>query len=406
VYVKSFYKVISKRGLKLLLKLVVVIIAIVVFGQVSPIKIFPGNLYYTLICGTFILFFIIGTKIHFNFLVLWLVFACFYSIVLNDIPNSFKPNQRFIAFIMVMGLIGPMVCNSALFQFRVRIFAVFGIVIVTSVILSFFGIILNISFMVGRGGYVGLFSHSMLLGPMAAVSMLISLNWGSTTRILKHKIFFFALSGFSFITCVAAGSRSGLLGGIAGILFYFYKINQGSISLFIKIIIIASGIGLLTFPLWEKYTERLRGKIEYSEKMGDAMVTRTGLWKLRIQEFKSSPVFGVGFASVTASKISIFEDSHGRIEPGSSWLALLSMVGLFGFIPFLFLFISYAKYVWTDKDDIHSSAFLGGMLFLFVVHMMAEGYVLSAGSGLFFFFWELMGIIDLKKNSAYLITVK
>jgi len=33
--------------------------------------------------------------------------------------------------------------------------------------------------------------------------------------------------------------------------------------------------------------------------------------------------------------------------------------------------------------------------------MMAEGYVFSAGSGLFFYFWLTMGIIEVNKaNSA------
>ena len=97
----------------------------------------------------------------------------------------------------------------------------------------------------------------------------------------------------------------------------------------------------------------------------------------------------------------IFDKAEGQIEPASSWLAVLSMIGLFGFIPFLGLTLHCISYVFRDKTNPTNSAFLGGMLFLFMVHMIAEGYVLSAGSGLFFYFWLVIGITEQTKNTNY-----
>jgi hypothetical protein len=77
------------------------------------------------------------------------------------------------------------------------------------------------------------------------------------------------------------------------------------------------------------------------------------------------------------------------------------MTGFLGFIPIFILMIKSGIFVFKDKYEPLSSAFLGGMFLLFIVHMFAEGYVLSAGSGLFFYFWLTVGMIE-----AYRVSVK
>jgi len=77
------------------------------------------------------------------------------------------------------------------------------------------------------------------------------------------------------------------------------------------------------------------------------------------------------------------------------------MVGLFGFVPFILIIAGYLKFVFKDKTNPTNSAFPGGLLFLFIVHMMAEGYVLSAGSGLFFYFWLVMGNIEIIRKQQH-----
>jgi O-antigen ligase len=138
-----------------------------------------------------------------------------------------------------------------------------------------------------------------------------------------------------------------------------------------------------------------------AEEQEDAFFTRAALWDMRIQEFESSPLIGVGFASVDPEISTRFDEEEGRVEPGSSWLAVLSMTGLLGFIPIVIMILKCGIFMFKDKNQPLLSAFLGGMLFLFVVHMFAEGYVLSAGSGLFFYFWLTVGMIE-----AYRVSVK
>lgn len=327
---------------------------------------------------------------------LWLVFAGYLSIILNDIPSFFKPYQRFIAFIFVMGLIGPFIRNSALNIFRTKLFSLLNQGVTILVTLSFFGIAAGLPTMVGRGGFSGFFNHSMMLGPMASIGMLTAIHNAYITPKKKKRWLFLGIAALAFVTSVAAGSRSALLAGVAGAVFYYYKTNQGNVTRFIRVIIVIIAIGIFSFPLWEPYTERIMGKMDYSEQHGDLLVTRTVIWEMRVREFRSSPIIGVGFASVDSSILdNRFDANEGRVEPGSSWLAVLSMTGLLGFIPLLLLTLKYIRFLFKEKNDRIHAAFLGSLLFLFIVHMMAEGYVLSAGSGLFFYFWLIMGNIEI-----------
>ena len=387
--------------MKLLIKTVSIVAAIAVLIQISFLKFNLGNAYYGILIAVFILFLISGKELRFNYLMAWFVLAGFFSIVFNEIPSFFRPYERFIAFVAVMGLTGPLLNNTALQPFRQILFKTINALLVAMVILSFFGIAAGLPGMVGRGGFAGLFNHSMMLGPMAAIAMLVSINWAYNTQERKKYWLYLSMAVFAFLTSVSAGSRSALLAGIAGGLFYYYKINQGKMTRFLKVIIVIISIGIFSFPLWESYTERLMDKMAYAEQEGDVLVTRAKIWQTRLKEFNSSPLIGVGFASVDTSSGAKFDKTEGRVEPGSSWLAVLSMVGLFGFVPFILIIAGYLKFVFKDKTNPTNSAFPGGLLFLFIVHMMAEGYVLSAGSGLFFYFWLVMGNIEIIRKQQH-----
>lgn len=381
--------------MKQLIKILSTVVAIAAIIQISFLEFNLGNAYYGILIVAFLLLLLLGKNIKFNFLMLWLLLAGLLSIVFNDIPSFFQPYQRFIAFILVLGLIGPLMSNTALHTYRIKLFNIFNQGILILVTLSFFGIAAGLPIMIGRGGFTGFFSHSMVLGPMAAVAMLVAIHSAYTTDKKKKRWLFLGLAALAFVTSVAAGSRSALLAGVAGGLFYYYKLNRGKITRFFRVIIVIVAIGIFSFPLWEHYTERIIGKMAYAEQQGDALVTRAALWEMRIQEFRSSPIIGVGFASVDTNISTKFDATEGRVEPGSSWLAVLSMTGLLGFIPLLLLTLKYIRFLFKEKNNRIQAAFLGSMLFLFIVHMMAEGYVLSAGSGLFFYFWLTMGNIEI-----------
>lgn len=374
--------------------------------QISSLNFSFGNLYYGIFIAVLTTLLIIKTRVKFNVLMILFAFAGILSIILNDVPSFFQPYHRFIIFTVIISLIGPFIYNSTLHLFRLTLGNMLNNAILIMVIISFIGIVAGLPTMVGRGGFAGLFNHSMMLGPMAAIAILVALH-AAQLAVNKRKYWFFmALAAMAFITCIAAGSRSALLSGVAGSIFFYYKLNQGKLTRFVRIILVIIAFGVFSFPLWESYTERMMDKIAYSENQGDALVTRTGLWEMRISEFKSSPFVGVGFAAVDTEISTKFNEEDGKVEPGSSWLAILSMTGLLGFIPIFILIAKNIFFLFKDRQDPIFSALLGGLLFMFIVHMMAEGYALSAGSGLFFYFWLLMGTIEVMKNNKYIIQVK
>jgi hypothetical protein len=328
---------------------------------------------------------------------IWIISSGLVSILLNDIPSFFRPYERLIVFVLVVGLVGPLIQNTSLNIFRQRLFTAINHLIVAMVLVSFFGIIVGLPIMIDRGGYIGLFANSMLLGPMSAIAILVMVHRASQA-VDTVRWFYFVMAAFALLTCVAAGSRSALVAVIAGVVFYYYKTFQRKLTRFTRVVLVIVTICFISYPLWQQYTDRLMGKMAYGQLQGNLMVSRTFLWETRVNEFKTSPMIGVGFAAVDTSLSDRFDKIKGRVEPGSSWLAILSMIGLLGFIPITVLIFSYIRSLYIDNVNQTKSAFLGGLLAFFCFHMFAEGYVLSAGSGLFFYFWLVMGNIELHKN--------
>jgi len=379
-------------------KILATLVALTVLAHVSSFKLELGNVYYGILICTFLLLLAPRKKHRLNPLMAWVVIASFISILLNEIPSFFRSYERFVAFVMLIGLVGPLINNSSLQLFRTKLFATINILIVVMVLISFLGIATGLPFALGRGGFAGVFNHSMILGPMAAIAMLVSINLAYGVEQSKYHRIFLAIAAVAFVTCVAAGSRSALLAGVGGGLFYYYKINQGQLNRYMRSVVAILALLILSFPVWEPYTERISGKMAYAEQHGDVLVSRTALWELRLREFKTSPIVGVGFAAVNTTMSTRFDAIEGKVEPGSSWLAVLSMIGLLGFIPLLLLILGYLEQVYKEKGDKNNSAYLGALLIFFIIHMMAEGYILSAGSGLFFYFWLTLGILEQNKK--------
>jgi O-antigen ligase len=139
-------------------------------------------------------------------------------------------------------------------------------------------------------------------------------------------------------------------------------------------------------------------KISSAQESGDITSSRTNLWNARLTEFSSSPIVGIGFASVNVdlNEEARFDEETGKVEPGSSWLAILSMTGILGFLFFFIMFVKYFLFIWkkANSNNIYL-CLLGSLLVFYAIHMLGEGYIISSGSGLFFYFWLLLGVIDI-----------
>lgn len=366
----------------------------------------PQNVYYALMGLFFFIVLFTGGVQKINPLLGMFLFFCMVSILMNDIPSHFQPWFRFISFVLVIGLIGPLINSPKFYAFRYFAFSKANMAILALGAGSFLTRVLPLGVPAGRGGWSGFFVHTMILGPMAAIALMMSfylfyLEKGKENPIKKRIIFFQICIGSSFLSLLLASSRTAILACVAGLLFFFYKIYQERFAKFLYSIVIVTVLTAGSYPLWSQYTTGIQQKMESSEKKGDLTASRTSIWQARLLEFSQSPIYGIGFSHLmfTGSNAKDKADD-GKIEPGSSFLAILAMTGILGFSVFLILFIGYLFFLLTNKFDMLSTAVLGSLLIFFTLHMLAEGYILSSGGVLFFYVWLLLGNIEMYKQTG------
>lgn len=377
------------------------LMAIVVIFNNSSFGISLTSIYYAL--GIAFLFWIPLMKNSnmkvLSFSMLFLYIAGIVSIIFNNIPIQYKSEQRFLMFVCFTILIGPFIGGNKFTVFRKYLFHYTTIINIFFCSLSFLGLSTGLYRGLARTDFTGLYSHSMLLGPLSGIAILSCLYYFYSTNSKNKKYLLLLCIPLCFLSAVSAGSRSALLSSLAGILFFLYKLYRHHLGKYFQIVSFSLMAGFFTFPLWVDRTTFMMNKIALSEERGDWASSREVLWEQRIMEFKSSPIVGVGFASegISENEAREFEEDRtdsGKVEPGSSWLAILAMTGILGFVPIMIIFV--IDYIFILKSRTHRLwlAYLGGILSIFTLHMFAEGYVFAFGSTLFFLFWLLLGVIQ------------
>ena len=386
-------------------KIFIYIIAIAAVIQgVSFLPPIPQVFYY-LIMGLG-LFFIIAQKPNkYSFLVFLFITASAVSLIVNDIPSIFKADERFLIFIIISTVVGPLLNSTRIYFYRIQIFIIINRILILFSALSFITYILGISFpRSGTGPNSGLFDHSLMLGPLAAVSILllsyIVIDFKNLKFHTKYKKYIYLLIILALLALLVSSSRTSIIGLIAALLFFIFKVNKNKTGKFISTIVKILLIVVISSPIWLSYTDGIRSKMEFSEAEDDLTASRSQHWDARVYEFNSSPIFGIGFATgdINSPLAVGINENTGGLEPGSSWMALLAMTGIFGFGVIAFLFIYLFLFLWRDNRNLTQSGILGGLLIFFSLHMGAEGYILAAGSFLFFYVWLLLGIIQGYKN--------
>ena len=116
------------------------------------------------------------------------------------------------------------------------------------------------------------------------------------------------------------------------------------------------------------------------------------LFSARIDEIKNHPILGVGFCAAYDEQTEFIE-TNSTIEPGSSWLCIASMTGLIGLFFVLGYWRKSISFLRANYYDAESKAVLSGILLLFSIHMIIEGYFLAANSPLFYMIWLTLGVI-------------
>ena len=293
---------------------------------------------------------------------------------------------HWLGLILLVVSMGPVVLNPVAIEMRSAAwrFSTNGMIALTGIFFLWYLLRLP-SF--GAGDFSSFMYQCMLLGPIVGLGIVIALARAIHGRSWRWGLF--AILGF--IPLLASGSRVAALATIAAICFLLIRHKP----------ILGLGFIVLCACLIYGFVSR-GGNLESSaDSLTGAMArkgnlnSRADMWEARLLEFKSSPLFGIGIGmgSGEAEKGG-GKDENGdiRVEPGSCYLAVLSMTGGLGTIAFtsalgllLFGFIGSRHNVGLDKDVLNVVG-----IYL-AVHGVAEGWILGFGGPLCFLFWLWLG---------------
>lgn len=348
----------------------------------------------------FVALFTMSQGFRLNFSAFILTYVSFLSVELNVIDPIFQSELRLVSFFLMLCAIGPM--NNSLFAVRYRysLFKYLSFFIIFLSCLSFPLWLTDIKmFFHSNYLYKGLFNHSMMLGPMAGMSVIICLQKVLTGEFHSqtNKIIWLVLLTFSLFSTLLSGSRSAIFSLLFGIFVMLFLVYRNNIRRIFKIITITVAVIGISFPVWYPYTENVRMKQEANLKAGGSFQSRETLWEDRIAEFKENPILGSGFASINKEVIKARDkiNTNGGIEPGSSWLFILSSVGLLGILAFsTVFFVPIIKGLRQEYTSDSVFITIVSVLSFYSVHMMAEGYIFASGSFLFLYLWLSISLIS------------
>jgi hypothetical protein len=290
---------------------------------------------------------------------------------------------RWFGWFLVMAVVGPLFSNEIRLKLQVLDWTrkLLLVCAVGSLVLNVAGIRLS-----GRGYFFGLMGHSMILAPVSALAA-IDLFCTQKQERSKWQLILLVIC---CVTCIGAGSRGAVMGLTIGILTHIAHRREGII---VVVLAAAALIGVSYVQAARSFEADKAGLgsgvyAELSHKGTND--TRGELWEYRIAEFRSSPVLGIGFQQQRLYR----EDSNEEfIEPGSGYLAVLSMTGTVGAIGFIGLLLRISSSLYTRNSCIPDryKDLLRGWTAFFAFHLVIEGYIFACGSLLCFLFWLTIG---------------
>ena len=254
----------------------------------------------------------------------------------------------------------------------------------------------------GVGAFTGVMNHANTVGPLAALGVILASCRALAATGRSGRIWWL-VSGISLIPCTASGSRIAAISLLVGLIAVgaveWKRVSKHLLLvLSLGVFLLAGGyVVLLKSDVISSMTETLREKKDIN--------TREQLWHARMEEFRANPWLGIGigYADISSAvEFGSFEgiqgvgiDTNGKmsVEPGSSYLALLSMTGLAGATGMTVLLFWIGRrfaqrYGALPISQVSQLAGVGGFL---AVHAIAEGWLLAVGSPLCLIFWLWLG---------------
>ena len=319
------------------------------------------------------------------------------NILVTQPDKAFYPWMRLALLAIVFIFLSPMLGGQAIGFYRQKILKATLIICVLLGLGSFVCYFIGVNYMFNQydgsaifdyqastGVFGGLTFQSISLGMICGLGILY-LMYSALQHEGKSKKGYYLLIAVLAMTILISASRSAFLSVIMGVLVMLYQVNKKG-GKFIKVLMGIILVLMLTYPLWDSFASGMMEKTISGSELG-TYGSRTQKWTARMTEFSSNPVFGIGFASVDKNIDDV--GAGGVVEPGSSWLTILSMTGIIGFLLFVVTLLKPCNYLKRHVSPYN--ALLSGLLAFITTHMISEGYIFAGGSSLCFISWLIFG---------------
>ena len=334
--------------------------------------------------------------------------VCALSIAVMRPHKAFHSWPQWGAFTAMLMAIGPLITSPKLHTLRSHMWRalIWGLRVIT--------VVYCIGFILGETAFTQMQPHwlnfmlmhskkmtvSALAGIVAIEAFLQTLKASRTLPTSFYALF----TTVATMLCIFTGSRIASMGVILAftlMTFVEWRNNKQNTAVIITITSITI-CALALFP--DILLCSISTKIEIAQARGDFFFSRTSLWHDRWHEFTDYPLLGIGFHAFSHAE-SIWTPEGwtpqmGALEPGSSWLTILSQTGLLGFATFTCWITNWSKqplanvkkkYVLrTSKlPSIHTSP---NILWIYIaiyclINGITEGWLTYSGSVMFMVFW-------------------
>ena len=330
--------------------------------------------------GSIILSFLIliikikNIKIHRSFLIFVLLTGL--SLVFNEIPGVLNSNLKWLIWLISVFLLGPLISSPNLVKFRTEIINLFLNFCILISVLSFLWYYLDLPNF-GRGTFTGLTKHSMILAPLSSIAfikVLVDFQYKRNNYLLR-----ISLMLIIFTTILLSASRTSIIATLLIINLSVFIFSTKKFHNYIKILFIA--LTLLVIGNLYNFSEMNILSIVIEKGVENS---RDNLWALRIAEFYDSPISGIGFLNTHDPRL-FFDDFN--FEPGSSFMLILSNLGIIGFLSFLYFISGIMLKDINIKNYSRFKLTLFYIIIFFLVSFISEGYIFSISSGISLIFW-------------------
>lgn len=355
----------------------------------------------SLFCLIPILVIIKSRRFTVNCMLLLFCLAAVISLIFNHPVANYMSTLRFCLFCGMLCLLSPLVDNEHLRQFR-RYLWQYSVYLCQFVVIMSLLVYIVTLIVCGKGNLFMIVGDPIMLSTLSAMVAVV-ITWrvlGGEKRKIRTVLDCISLV-IAVLLMVWAGARGAILGfAVAEIYVFIVLYDKWKGRRWILVTILATI--LLTVFMGGDVTLRVKKKFEIASEHNSIIFSRKQLWQSRIEEFGDSPFVGIGFANATrystlyCNRYVAISDPDKREEPGSSWLCVLSNTGIVGFAILLWWNVGLLRIVRRRRRDGDITAVkYGALLLFFIVEGFFEGWVLYAGSFVFFLYWLLSSrIVD------------